>query len=170
MIERHRQARNPIEVAAVVACGVSGMMQILSRSTPAVMADFVSRPYQVGWSWLLLLGALTALVGIAIRDEVSGCYLEVVGLLGVGGANIAYGSAVLLASPNPSGSLAGPFAIGFGIACVIRSTMVTRTIYLVQKRRNEALIAEVKHQASEIVDRGSDAIIEWRREQDGGNG
>lgn len=134
MIELHKSSRHPFEVLVVGFCVYSGAAQTFSRSAPSVVADAVSPVFQTAFSATMLVAGLLALVGIVLRDPEDGLHFELSGMIGLGTANLVYGTTVILQAPVPVASYAGPITLGIGVACFWRAWRIARRLW--ELRRN----------------------------------
>lgn len=137
MIPTHMDARHPFEVVLVPVSGIAALMQLLSGKAPSNIAATVSPTVQIIWSLLVLAGAVAATAGIAWRDEATGLYLEIAGLIGIAFGMMAYAASVVIVSPNPLSSFAAPFCLAFAGACFWRAWRCIRVIHKAIYRANK---------------------------------
>lgn len=119
--------------------------------------------FQSVWSWSMLVAGILALIGIIIKDEVTGSYFELGGVLGLGFGNAVYGCAVLMAADSLGGTYAGPVTIGITLACFVRAWRLARCLWHeFNQPDTERLVNEVKTQLTEAVEQEARQIVENR--------
>ena len=149
MFETHRQGRNEFQVFSIAICIFIGATQVIFDQTPESLKE-LPPAYQVLWSWFLLLGGLLAMAGIFIRDEATGLFVELSGLLLLAFSTLAFGLAVLTTSEQLSSLVSTPLTLSFSAACFRRCYKILHK--LSPRGRQERLLDEVRKQVEEHID------------------
>lgn len=129
MINTHKDARHPFEVIMVPVAGIAGFLQLVSGQAPSNIAAAASPAVQILWSVLVLVGSVICTSGILWKDEATGLYLEIAGLLGIAFGLMAYATSIFIVSEAPLASFAAPFCLAFSAACFWRCWQCARVIY-----------------------------------------
>lgn len=91
----HAQAKSPHIVAVCVGTAVAGTFQLALGEIPLSIQSAVPGYISHMWSILLVLGGITALVGIYIPDPILGLRLEAAGHIGIAGGCSVYVGALI---------------------------------------------------------------------------
>lgn len=113
-------------MAGAVWSGVFGM---LGAGTPPSLARTLDRPLLLTWyGALVVCGALAVAAAVtATRDPLWAMLLERLSLFVVGPMALVY-SVVLSAVTGPAGVVAAAWAVGFGLACIVRGGQVQQSL------------------------------------------
>lgn len=159
----HERSRHSFEVLVVCFCVFSGSVQVFTDRAPSNVARAVGGEFQSAWSWCMLVAGILALIGIIIKDEVTGSYFELGGMLGLGFGNMVYGTAVIMTAPVPSSTYAGPVTIGISLACFYRAWRLVWCLWHeIHQADDERLVNEVKTKLTEAVEMEARQIVENR--------
>lgn len=137
MIETHKDARHPFEAIMVPVAGAAGLMQLVQGKAPANIVQTVSPTVQILWSVLVLAGSVICSAGIVWRDEATGLYLEIAGLVGIAFGMAAYAVSVIVVSDAPLSSFAAPFCFAFSVAAFWRCWQCARVIWKAIRRADK---------------------------------
>lgn len=123
--------RHPMQTYMLLACIVSGPLAVLGVATPNTISEALPLWLQHIWTWLLFVGAATALIGGRWpgRNVLNALTAERIGLALIGAAALIYGL-VLLATLKSSAVVAAGVIIGFGWACLARARDIGHIIAL----------------------------------------
>ncbi len=139
MINTHRDARHPFEVIMVPVAGIAGFLQLVTGQAPSNIAAAASPAVQILWSLLVLVGSIICTTGILWRDEATGLYLEIAGLVGIAFGLMAYALSIFIVSQAPLASFAAPFCLAFSAACFWRCWQCIRVIYKAVIKADQAV-------------------------------
>lgn len=163
LIAEHKRSRHSFEVLVVGFCVFSGAVQVFTDKAPSNVARALGTEYQSVWSWCMLVAGVLALIGIMIKDEVTGSYFELGGMLGLGFGNLVYGVAVIAVAVAPGTTYAGPVTIGIAIASFVRAWRLARCLWHeMHQPDEERLVNEVRTQLTEAVEAEARQIVENR--------
>jgi len=131
------QKRNPFEVFLLVACLLASVVNVLGAGPPNSIRDSLPHWAQYIWEYLLLGGALVALIGLWWpRKKATSYIIEQVGLAAVGNGCAFYGIAVLFFA-GPQGVVAAFMALGFGAACLWRYGQIESLLHEAIKEKEK---------------------------------
>jgi hypothetical protein len=121
--------RHPFQVLMMAGCVWSGVFGMVGRGTPPSLARTLDSPVLFVWfAALVACGALAVAAAItATRDQLWSMLLERLALLVVGPLALVY-AAVLTKATGPAGVVAGAWAAGFGLACLVRAGQVQQSL------------------------------------------
>lgn len=163
LVNEHKRGRQSFEVLVVCFCVFSGATHIFTNRPPNNIAQAMDPQYQAAWSWCMLIAGVLALIGLIIKDEVTGSYFELGGMLGLGFGNLVYGIAVMAMVGVPMTAYAGSITIAIALSCFYRSFRLTRALWReFHQDDEERLVVEVKAQLSEAVEAEARMIVENR--------
>lgn len=134
-------ARNPFELFLLGLGLVSGLPLLWGAPSPGSAAELLGPVLVHVWSYILVFGCVTALVGVwwtwwswlgrwfphLCLRSVTGLLIEQVGLVAAGVGTTIYGVA-LVRLDTQGRSLAAGIAFGFGLACFWRAAQIQRWI------------------------------------------
>lgn len=118
-------SRHPFELFTMALCAFVGLPLLAGDARPGSINELLPDWAADIWGGMLVLGAITALVGIFWRNRVTGIVLEQVGLMAVGLGTLFYGVGVGL-SVGQDGIYAMIFVFGFGTSCIWRYFQLAR--------------------------------------------
>jgi hypothetical protein len=121
--------RHPFQVLMMAGCVWSGLFGMLGRGTPTSLARVLDFPVLFLWfAALVACGGLAVAAAItATRDQLWSMLLERLALFVVGPLALVY-SVVLTATAGGAGVVAGAWAGGFGLACLVRGAQVQQSL------------------------------------------
>lgn len=127
-------SRNPFEVYLLAWSGFYGVIgSFVREARPGSLQEAVGVAFSQGWSILVALGSIMALLGIVLGDRATGLILEAGGCLIAGGATLFYVAVLLWASGGTS-LAAGSVLLGFGSACCARTWQIRRVLHVAADR------------------------------------
>lgn len=138
--------RHPFELFTLFLALLTGLPTVLGAiPRPGTIEEALPDVIPVIWSWVLLLGAACALIGIYWRDRATGLILEQLGLAFVGLASIVYSASIAWETTDAvdlrqDALIAAAVMLGFGTSCVRRYFQIQQTLdatYEVQVRREK---------------------------------
>ena len=135
----HAQGKAPHIVAACAANAIAGTIQLISGDLPESV--FSSMPYYMDtlWSALLVLGGVTALFGIYIKDPILGLRLEGAGHVGVVGGCLVYAIALVTWISVPWWpQLSVWWAVSLSTASAVRWFQIVRTTHKARRQAEGA--------------------------------
>lgn len=140
-VDARLTGRHPFELFTLYMAALVGLPTVLGLSPRPGSIDAELPPVVAfGWSLVLTLTALGALLGIYLPNRVWGLLIEQFSLVGVGAAALVY---VVCALVSVGGSAGYPAALiaGFGLACLRRATQLQSVINEVHRvqQTNERL-------------------------------
>jgi cytochrome bd-type quinol oxidase subunit 2 len=113
-----RYPADPRVVFILALCVLSGIPLAMGNATPGSINDQLDTAWVVIWGVMLVVGALTTLIGV-LKLDADGILLEQIGSVAVGGASLLYAGAIF-AKVQWAGSVPMLIIAGFGIACFWR--------------------------------------------------
>lgn len=127
------RSRHPFQLymlAVTAVYGVIGLVNHGARPPSVVLA--LGTLGSLLWSLFLLVGAVGALVGVALADRATGLTLEASGCLLVGAATTYY-AAVATWTLGWDAAVVGLVG-GFGLACLVRAFQIHRVLRVAADR------------------------------------
>ena len=85
------------------------------------------------WAWILVIGALITLIGIAMKNRANGLILEQLGLAFVGIMAFFYSALVVIQVGSP-GWISASIIFAFAGACLTRWKQIQDYLHQVKKR------------------------------------
>lgn len=124
--------RHPFEIYTLFLAILTGFPTVLGIAPrPGSVNEALTPLIAAGWSWILVLGAFMALVGIYWHERATGLILEQLGLALTGVASIIY-AACVLAVVGGGGFITVGLVGGFGVSCLRRYRDIQKDIDAVQ--------------------------------------
>lgn len=130
------RSRHPFELFMLAASTTYSTLGLVNPEVrPGSVQETIGPAGTVIWYIFVLVGSVTALAGIFLRDRATGLTAEQVGLLAAGGATMFYafiGIWVVGGSASASASVLA----GFASACLWRSMQLHRILTRVRTGRS----------------------------------
>lgn len=129
--------RHPFQVLMMAGCVWSGLFGMLGRGAPPSLREVLDAPVLFVWfTALVCCGGLAVAAAItATRDQLWSMLLERLALFVVGPMALVY-AVVLTIATGPAGVVAGAWAGGFGLACLVRAGQVQQSLSWLRWNRN----------------------------------
>lgn len=135
--------RHPFEVFTLYLAFLTGLPTVLDLAPrPGSVDAELPLAVAVGWSFVLTLGAMLALMGIYWKDRITGLIMEQLGIGFVGVAAAIYVGTALYAI-GWAAAIPGAVLGGFALSCGWRYRQIQRTLN----------IAKIEQQANQAVRR-----------------
>lgn len=144
-LRRHRQPHldrpagppNPFEALLLIGAAVQGVAVVAGAARPLAFTVLDAPLARRALGALFLLGGLAAVLGLFWRwHPVDGILIKRVGLIGAGGAALAYGFAAF--TLGSTGVLAAVYNAAFAAACFVRVRQITVALAAFRKAHPEA--------------------------------
>lgn len=115
----HRDARHPFERVMLGFICAYSIIQILTDTFPGAINSLLGGNWKYTWAVLLIVGSVTALLGVYMKNDSRGLVFEQTGMVWTGGACVVYAYALL--DYNLSATwLAATLFGSFGLSCLLR--------------------------------------------------
>jgi len=128
--------RNPFEVFLLVACFLSGIINLVGAVPPASISHTLPHWSQYVWEGLLTGGSAIALFGLWLKKRAISFILEQIGLAAVGNGCAFYGIAVLFYA-GAQASFASFVSLAFGAACLWRYGQIESLLHQAIKEKEK---------------------------------
>lgn len=136
----HAQAKAPHIVAAFAANAIAGIVQLTSGTLPNSIDGLLPIYIAHMWSVLLIIGGVTGLFGVYIKDSLFGLRLESAGHVGVLGGCMVYAVALMVWIDYPWWPQPAVWwALSLSAASGIRWFQIVYTIYNANKKAKKII-------------------------------
>jgi len=135
--------RHPFEIFTLYLAFLTGLPTVVDLAPrPGSIDAELPLAVAIGWSFVLTLGALVALIGIYWKGRVTGLIMEQLGIGFVGVAAAIYVVCVLYAAKGDAAFAAGVIG-GFALSCGWRYRQIQKTLNIarMEQQANQAVRA-----------------------------